>query len=160
MPNNVCPSGQCEGVYYIDRHFCDMYKGQDGELYVLKNIEANDLPKYSYDEDESYWQFSYLLSELVVGLKKRFSSFRSVNKWVSRTRRAILENDLFYLAVEDNEWSFAIELLQKDEDYSSGTIGLQTALYKKYLDGIERVLKDLNGEVSTYAGPYCSATLY
>ena len=34
--------------------------------------------------------------------------------WIDRTRRAILENTLFCVAVEDNEWSVAVELLQEE----------------------------------------------
>ncbi len=135
---NVCVLGKCEGLYYVDNEFIDELT-EDGE----------------YDEIASYFNRSEFEYELAKKLTARFSSFVYVDKWISGSRRALLENELFYIVVEDNEWSVAVELIQKYDTYGSESlIGLQMGLYKKYLKAIEDILLDMNGEVGIYAGAW------
>lgn len=55
--------------------------------------------------------------------------------------RAILESRLFYIAVEDNEWSMAIELLQKKDPCDNHLLGLQKRYYQRYLNGMKKCLE-------------------
>lgn len=72
----------------------------------------------------------------------------------------MLENKLFYIAMEDNEWSLAIELIQKGGEYDGEEkVGLQMGLYRNYLKGIEEILVEMNGEVGTYAGAWTHGTI-
>ena len=57
-------------------------------------------------------------------------------------RRVILENELFYICVEDNEWSLAVELVQKDgysDCQSAWLAGLQKRRYREYLDSMKKL---------------------
>lgn len=150
---NVCTFGKCEGLFYVDNDFLDVYskRDEDGE-YVSSSLRDIVDDGFEYDDIESQFNrddFEYRFTE---AMRKRFPSFCTVvDKWISRSRRAVLENDLFYVVFEDNQWSLAIELIEKDnEEYT----GLRMGLYKKYLDGMQELILDMNGEVGVYAGAW------
>ena len=116
---------------------------------------------YEYDEVESQWKLDEFRYEFCEAMHRRFPSFEFVDKWISNTRQALLENELFYIVCEDNQWSLAIELIQKEGKYGGDEkVGLQMGLYRKYLKGMEEILLDLNGEVGTYKGAWTSGVLY
>lgn len=158
---NVCVSGTCEGLFYVDNKFLDVYSklDTDGKVIIASSDEYLD-DGYDYDEHESLFQreeFEHLFCELVM---QRFKSFDYINKWITRSRRAILENELFYIVCEDNGWSLAIELIQKEGEYGGDEkVGLQMGLYLTYLDGIKKILLDMNGEVGVYKGAWTSGVI-
>lgn len=160
---NVCVLGKCEGLYYVDNDFLDVYSREDEhgdkEYRLLKDVEYDDT-EFEYDESESYFnreEFDWQFAEL---MRARFPSFELVDKWISRDRKAILENGLFYVVYEDNEWSLAIELIMKEGEYGGEEkVGLQMGLYRKYLKGIEDILLDMHGTVGTYKGAWTSGTI-
>lgn len=63
--------------------------------------------------------------------------------------------------MEDNQWSMAIELIQKEQDcYSRGNIeNLQAGLYKKYLEGMKKCLFNQFEELGIYGGPWTSGKI-
>ena len=155
---NVCTFGKCEGLYFVDRDFLDVYtknRGEDDEDSKLMRDVGYDDTEFEYNEAESEFNredFFYLFAE---EFRRRFPSFEFVDKWISQTRRAMLENKLFYIVLEDNQWSVAVELIQKEDEYGGEElVGLQMGLYMKYLKGIEQILLDMNGEVGIYAGAW------
>lgn len=151
---NVCTFGKCEGLYFVDRDFLDVYTKNRGEeeSKLMRDVECGDT-EFEYNETESEFNredFFYLFAE---EFRRRFPSFEFVDKWISNSRRAMLENRLFYIVLEDNQWSIAIELIQKEGEYGGEElVGLQMGLYVKYLKGIEQILLDMNGEVGIYTG--------
>lgn len=132
---NVSVSGRCEGLYYVDYDLLDETNEYGETDEVLSDYNRHDFEIH-----------------FVERMMARFGSFDYVNAWISNSRRALLENRLFYIVAEDNEWSLAIELIEKDVD--SSEIGLQMGLYKKYLKAIEEILLDMNGEAGIYAGAW------
>lgn len=159
---NCCVFGECEGLYYVDYEFLDVYSKQDedGEWISFTPSEAFEEGGCEFDHIYSLIQREDFEREFVSAMMKRFKSFRKVDKWVSGEIRAILENDLFYVALEDNQWSVAVELLQKETEYGTGElIGLQAGLYQHYLNGIKEILLDMFGEVGTYSGPWTSGVI-
>ena len=62
---------------------------------------------------------------------RMFPSFSRVSgeQWVrdgaygDMNRRLIMESGLFYVAVQDNEWSLAVELIQKESPYDDHLSG-------------------------------------
>ena len=152
---NCCTTGQCEGLFYVDNSFLSAYRieNEDGDVEILSAREiANFDGNYEFDASETAMrtdEFEGCFTEMMM---KRFPSFEFVDKWISRNRRALLENNLFYVVCEDNQWSIAIELIEKEVDCNK--VGLQMGLYKKFLEGIKVILLEINGEVATYAGTW------
>ncbi len=158
---NVCVFGKCEGLYYVDNDFLDVYSKTDenGDVISCSLRELED-DGFEYDEMASTWNRDDFEFTFIEQMKTRFPSFEYVNKWISRTRRALLENKLFYVVVEDNQWSIAIELIQKEDEYGGEEMaGLQIGLYKRYLEGIKEILLELNGEVGIYSGAWTHGTI-
>ena len=148
---NVCTFGQAEGLYFVDNEFLDVYskKNEDGELEYATLREADN--GFEYDE------FKKRFAE---AMKERFRSFDYIGKWISNDRFALLENKLFYVVLEDNQWSIAVELIQKEGEYGGEElVGLQMGLYLKYLEGMKNILLDMHGEVGTYSGAWTSGRI-
>ena len=161
---NVCTLGIAEGLYYVDNDFLDVYlprdfDGENAEDYAISpRDDGFDYDLYEYDEVGSYYvrsDFEYELSERLID---RFPSFERVDKWIGRERRALLENKLFYVVVEDNMWSVAVELIQKEDPYGD-LVGLQIGLHERYLEAIKNILLDMHGEVGIYTGAWTSSTI-
>lgn len=161
---NVCTFGKAEGMYFVDNDFLDVYSklvDAENNVYDYRFLRDVDEDGYEYDEAESQWKLDEFRYEFCETMRRRFPSFEFVDKWISNTRLALLENDLFYVVCEDNQWSMAIELIQKEGEYGGEEkVGLQIGLYRKYLKGMEEILLDLNGEVGTYKGAWTHGVLY
>ena len=59
-------------------------------------------------------------------MKKKFKSFVSTGDDFG----TIMENSLFEIIIEDNEWSYAIKLIQKEDDWDNHLEGLQKKHYQ------------------------------
>ncbi len=157
---NVCTFGAAEGLFFVDNDFLDVYfkEDEDGEREYRSLREADD--GFEYCESESYWNRKDFECEFAEAMRERFPSLEYVDKWISNTRRALLENSLFYIVLEDNEWSLAVELIQKEGEYGGEEkVGLQMGLYMKFLEGIKQILLDMHGEVGEYCGAWTHKTV-
>ena len=129
--------GDYEGVYYID---WDNFSNEDD----------------FWREEE--WENS--LEQFISDFTRRFKSFSRCDKWIGGDNRAILENGLFYIAIADNEWSIAIKLIQKEQEYYDGNLeNLQAKHYKTYLDGMKECLFNQFEELGIYTGPWTSGRI-
>lgn len=140
---NACVHGNYEGLFYVDwDNFSSQFEDGDGNIVV------------DYDFQREEWEIA--LAEFVSDFMKKFNSFSKCNKWISNSERAVLENSLFYIAVEDNEWSMAVKLIQKEQGYyDMGNIeNLQKKHYKTYLEGIKECLFNQFNELGTYSGAW------
>ena len=72
---------------------------------------------------------------------------------------AVLESPLFYLCLEDNNWSLAVELIQKEPPQGRSYAALQARCYQRYLTGIARCLLNHLPTIGLYAGPWTSGRL-
>ena len=145
---NVCVHNDYEGLYYVDwDNFAYEFEDEDGEVFI------------DYDHQRYEWEDS--LNIFKQDFKKRFNSFTDCDEWIGREERAILESELFYIAVEDNEWSIAIKLLQKETPYHwSGSIeNLQKKHYKNYLKGMEECLFNQFEKLGVYGGAWISGSI-
>lgn len=162
---NVCVHGEAEGLYYIDCDYFDTYVRVDDETYECESCLADELSyddltsgEWSFDEALTGFTYNEIIDEFKENFVKLFPSFCEVEPyWIGwrNTKKVILENELFQIATEDNEWSVAVELLQKDE----APIGLQLGLYKRYLDGIAKALLKILPTIGTYGGAWTSGHL-
>lgn len=161
---NVCVFREYEGLYYIDNDYLHAYhrynkEDEAMEMAMLGDLDVSDFSDgWEYDESESYWIWQATLADLKHGLKQRFKSLIDCDEWVSREEHAILENALFYIVVQDNQWSMAVKLIQKEDDYMDFS-GLQKRHYQSYLDGIRDVLFEKFETLGTYGGAWTSGRI-
>lgn len=156
---NVCVHGQYEGLFYIDNDDLCVYRpidGDENERKLLRNIPFEDISLWEYSDVDTQWWESDVIEEFQDSIQKRFSSFRPCSEWLDREQEAILENELFYIALENNEWSTAVELIQKEAPWPQDYSGLQRRHFQKYLDGIRNALFEQFDTLGIYAGPWTS----
>lgn len=140
---NVATDGKFEGLFYVD--YDNFYVYYDSNMYKC-------------DEEASQENINNAIKTFVDDMQKKYASFTPMKQrtWLSgngQRKEVILENGLFYIAVEDNEWSLAFELLQKEPDYGN-LIGMQKANYKKYLQAMQDCLLKQFQQIGVYAGAW------
>ena len=80
-------------------------------------------------------------------------------KW-HRDRRVLLESGLFYICIEDNQWSVAIELIQKEDAYGDNWMqNLQSRHHRRYLEAMKECLLNIVPSIGTYAGAWTSGRI-
>lgn len=162
---NVCVHGKYEGLYFVDRDYLDVYTSpvdEDGccEGRLLGELDAGDLMSgWEFDRLSSEANQQEMLDRFMDGLLELAPSFERCGPdlW-DGSRRLLLENGLFYIAVENNEWSLAVELVQKEDDYHS-LAGLQARHYEGYLSSMLAALLALLPSIGTYTGPWTSGRI-
>jgi len=179
---NVCTHYECEGLFYLDRDLLDVYnKTIKCECGHVKGPDYDEEPKtarelhkagieYSFDGTHTDWMYSQcesddnwrqMIETMRDRLMARFPSFYSEDKWIDRDRRVVLENELFHIAVVDNEWSAAWLLLERsDIDDTGRNRTFMRRHYQTYLEAIKRILIDRWGEATGYGGAWVSGKRY
>ncbi len=144
---NACVFGKYEGLYYIDwNNFSSEYEDEHGNIIQ------------DYDLQQEEWEGS--LEQFIGDFTQRFKSFSRCDEWISNSEKAVLENSLFYIVIEDNEWSIAIKLIQKEQYYDRGNIeNLQAKHYRTYLYGMRDCLFNQFEELGVYGGPWTSGRI-
>ena len=162
---NVCVHNPYEGLYYVDNEYLHSYRriGCDSEdecTVLASELGYPELASgnWAFDEFESRCNYEWMIDWFKSSFKKCFKSFSDCDQWISRSELAILENLLFYIVVEDNEWSVAVKLIQK-EDGILNLDGLQAKHYQNYLNGIEACLFEQFDVLGTYGGPWTSGRI-
>ena len=169
---NVCVTGSYEGLFYIDNDDLRVYRRNDPhakeeETSLQRDLSYEDLSgdEWLLDEVGSSYEEEDVLECFCAELRKLCPSFQPAansNAWLGNERRVILENELFYICVEDNEWSLAVELVQKDSysDCENAWLsGLQRTKYKRYLECMKTALLTRLPEIGTYAGAWTSGRI-
>lgn len=162
---NVCVFRECEGLFYIDNDHLHEYRrvGEDGdevEYRLMGDLSYEELTSgdWQFDEWQSHRNWEDAKQNLICAIKAKFPRFVRCDRWIGNDRYALLENNLFYIAVADNEWSQAVMLIQKDHwcyDFS----GLQKQHYQRYLDGIRDCLFEQFDTLGTYGGAWTSGKI-
>lgn len=171
---NVSVSGEYEGLYYIDNENIHVYRRDDHlaeepETTLLKELGSADISTGSwvYDEYRTIEEEGDIIECFSDSFGRMFPSFSRVweNRWVKNglygdlCRRVIMENGLFYIAVEDNEWSLAVELIQKEDPYDNHLAGLQAKHFQRYLDGMKTCLLERLPSIGIRTGPWTSGVI-
>lgn len=161
---NVCTFGKYEGLYYIDNDHIHVYRdsedtGDDPETRLMGDLDYEELTgcRWLYDMEGSINEEDDILECFMDEFGRMFPSFKRVEtrRWLDRSRRVILESGLFYIAVEDNEWSLAVELIQKEEPWGDVWMeNLQKRLYEKYLEGVKKALLMRVPSICPYGGAW------
>lgn len=165
---NVCVTGECEGLYYLSYDDTHWYRKEndDGtvEECLLRDLDFQDMCScdWKYCDILSEYEEEQILQDFMDAFVQRFPSFlkeeEDLKHYVvlSNGAQAIMENNLFWVAIKDNQWSLAIELIQKEDPYDNHLIGLQKRHFQKYLDEIRNILLDIVPEIYGYSGAWTS----
>lgn len=171
---NVSVSGEFEGLYYIDNGDIHVYRrdnplDDEPETVLMKELGSADINTgaWVYDEYRTMEEEGDILECFVDSFGRMFPSFARVSeeKWVKNglygdpCRRVIMESGLFYIAVEDNEWSLAVELIQKEDPYDNHLSGLQGRHFQRYLDGMKICLLERLPSICIRTGPWTSGVI-
>lgn len=165
---NVCVKGPYEGLYYIDNDHIHVYRRSDDfsdwpEPRLMGDLDYGELTsgEWTYDEEGTMIEQEDIEECIIAGFTVMFPSFRRPEKerWLGRDTRVLMESKLFVIGLEDNEWSMAVELLQKEDPYDNHLEGLQKRHYQRYLDGLKKVLLERLPSIGTYTGAWTSGTL-
>lgn len=161
---NVCVTGPYEGLFYIDNDDLLIYRHRyavelsDDEKRFLRDIDVSEMLYWEYSEIDSDCFMDGVEEQFIESMQSRFKSFYRRYDFFVGDARVCLENELFYVAFEDNQWSMAVKLLQKEHwcyDYA----GLQKQHYQRYLDGIRDALFEQFETLGTYTGAWTSGTI-
>lgn len=158
---NVCVFGEYEGLYYVDRDYIDCYIAKevntDGEYEekMLGDMEMDDFSNYDYDYVLSNIYYEDFVQEFTSMMEKKFKSFVSTGKDYG----TVMENNLFEIEIEDNEWSYAVKLIQKEHDYDNHLEGLQKKHHENYLNGMKNILLKLFPSIGCYGGAWTHGTI-
>lgn len=170
---NVRVTGLYEGLFYIYNDDLQVYRRNDIEADYPETALARDLDyaeitgdEWLFDEEGSMIKTDDVLECFMDDFCQRFPSFErgGNNEWIRNgcpmygARRVLLVNKLFYVAVEDNEWSLAVELVQREDPYCELS-GLQKKHYQKYLDGMKKSLLNRLPSIGCYAGAWTSGVI-
>lgn len=167
--SNCCVFGKYEGLYFIDYDDIHVFRhkdcGPDGciETRFLRDLDYGELTggDWLFDGLSSQFMLQEILDSFTSDFLEMFPNFSQIcpDLWISRSQRAILESPLFYLCLEDNNWSLAVELIQKEPPQGRAYAGLQANCYQRYLKGIERCLLNHLPSIGLYKGPWTSGRL-
>lgn len=149
---NICVFGKYEGLYFVDFDYIHYYRNiKTKQCVLLSQVSYDDFKNYEYDMDISNEIYSEFIENLKQSFLKKFPSFRDTQNEFS----TILENHLFEIQIEDNNWSYAIKLIQKEPNYNESSLeGLQKKHYKNYLNGLQESLFEQFDEIGIYTGSW------
>lgn len=149
---NYCARGDYADQWYLDydNYYTPMYDAETGE-----ETEETFFDQDLLDED---------ISVLMQAVEKRFPSFYPCDKWGSyyegSENHFLLENEMFYVGVADNEWSAAIFIQGKDDEISyKGIDGLAGKHFANYAENLEKILLDMFGAVYRRNGAWMSSKI-
>jgi hypothetical protein len=151
---NVCVFKDYEGLYYVDRDYLDCYIAKEMDEYgeyeekMLCDMEMDEFGDYDYDYFLSQIYYEDFIQEFTAMMEKKFKSFIATGKDYG----TVMENNLFEIEIEDNQWSYAVKLIQKEDDYDNHLEGLQKKHYENYLNGIKMILLELFPSIGCYGG--------
>lgn len=162
---NVCVTGKYEGLYYIDNDHFHVYRREEPDsddefqTRLLRDLSYEELTggEWHFDEWETEDEKGDILECFIESFTRMFHSFsrpEPAELWLEDAR-VILESKLFHIAVEDNEWSLAVKLLQKEEPWGDVWMeNLQKRLYEKYLEGVKKALLMRVPSICPYGGAW------
>ncbi len=117
------------------------------------------IPYDLLDEDQCHnvWEeLSHILQMDICAKWKSFNpEFKYVRRYPKDSKHIIAESELFMIAMVDNEWSAAIQLLPQ-EDMPEG---LQSRHFQSYYIGLRDIILDNFNEVSFTTSAWTHGTL-
>lgn len=153
--------GHNDRLYYVNYDYFQVFRHKtDPEKDLLNITQYYELSKdkqdeYAYDETISQENYNDFKNELVCRMTKRYKSMTAKDRWLGRSQHAICSNALFHVALEDNEWSVAVELIAT----SDGSPNLQKRHISSYAKSLRNILLDMFPEIYIRTGAWTSSPL-
>lgn len=161
---NVSTTGPYEGLYFVDNDYYVVYRennpySEEEDHRLLKDLDLKELQSdtWLFDDWGTNEELDDILSCFKDSFKAMFPEFEDSSAFISKDKTCLLESNLFYICMEDNEWSIAVELLQKDGD--DAVFDLQRESFAAYLNGIKKALLERLPSVGYYTGPWTHGTV-
>ena len=165
---NVVVIEQPGTQFYVDNEDFHTYTRDGYDPTLLRDIDLSEIEAWTYDQGLTQDEWDDLLDNFKTELVSHIPSFTECpdGTWLPDNsgrlgRQAILENTLFYVAIEDNEWSMAVELIPKEDVYDEyGLNGLQIGHFDTVKRWIQDSLLDYLPKIHIRNGPWMSGTIY
>lgn len=128
-----------EQLYYIDFEEVYQYhhKNNKTQKKCGTDLTADEKDDYIFDLNASQEAFNQFVNTFRSVFTQNYKSFQSVDEYRGRNKQhIILANNMFEIAIENNDWSFAVELLRKPVKNN-----LQDTLFETFKTGLEHTLK-------------------
>jgi len=138
---NVCVHGPYEGLYYVNY-----------DNFYFNELDDNDNVTGELGFDQVYME--HTIENFKCEMLKS-GVFTECDSWHYRDIHVILESKLFEIAIVDNEWSYAVMLLQKED----APVGLQKKHYESYLRKIRDALFEQFSKLGVYGGAWTHGTI-
>ena len=139
MKNNIKTNISVDnlaGLFYIDYKDIFIYnKPNDSELLKEKDIMPDEFNNYEFNQDASQAYYNNCIDKLADSMSKKFTSISKIDK-TDKKKHIIAGNQLFEIALEDNQWSIAVQLLP----VKKANKGLQKQMYYAFLHGLRESL--------------------
>lgn len=142
---NACVFKNYEGLYYVD---------WNNFPYQFEDSKGNEFTDYELQRDYLEESLAVFKNDFIT----KFKSFTESSGWTGNDEKILMESELFYIVYEDNEWSIAIKLIQKDNDYYN-IENIQKKHYTAYLEGIRDCLFNQFDTLGVYTGAWTSGTI-
>lgn len=142
-----------DGLFYIPYNYIHVYRLKtDKSKYLLeRDITPDEADQYVFDKKRSQSRYDLWINSIVYQLTKRFKTYSRVDKYPAPNKRILLENSMFQIVIEDNKWSFAVELINRP-GYKYPA--LQTKLFKNFFKGLREILLNNTDVIYTRNGTY------
>lgn len=140
-------------LYYVDYAHIDVYvnKNDKKDIKIGKDeIALNNPDIYQFDETLTQAQFDKFKQEFINAMQQQHKSLKTTDKTVKGVHH-LLENDMFIVAMEDNNWSVGVELLNKPKYENEN---LREHVLPNFATNMRNILLDLIGEIHIRTGSW------
>lgn len=142
-----------DGLFYVHYDSVNVYKNKRNKSIICqrKDIPRGQEKDFVFDMGLSQQNYDVWLEAFRQKLMKRYPSYRRVDRYTKRDQRIVLENNMFFVAIEDNEWGFAVELISRTKyPYPQ----FQKHLFPHFFKGLKETLLNLTETIYIRSGSW------
>lgn len=147
-----------DDLLYVPYDYLSIYTKNNQKIIKHGNeIASEEIEDYEYNKKLSQLEFDEFKERFCTDMQKKFKSLQPVDRWKGRYQHIILENSLFEIALQDNQWSIAVELLNRDDyPYSKN---FQTSKFPAFFKGMRDILFTYFDKLYIRTGAYTSKAI-
>lgn len=150
--NNVNVSGR-DGLYYVHYDSINQYhhKNNTDDVRPKHLIPAAELDNYELDLPLSQAGYDLWLNDFRKAMRNRYPSFEIADHYEKAGKRLILQSKMFQVIIEDNVWSFAVELISRPKcRYKE----FQKHLFPSFFKGMREILLTMTDTLYVRSGSW------